>query len=221
MTTPRRRRATDGSPLPDWLRDEVTRVTPKARRQAALELLEAGAQTFAEARYRPALRKLEDAKKLSPRAAVVRELIGLSAYRLRRWEQALRELRTYRRLSGDTAHLPVEMDCLRALGRPEEVRKAWVELQDLGGHPATLKEGRVVYGSFLLDQGDPRAAWDVTRPRRITANAHDEDRRQWYVAARAAAALRDLETARQLKQAIESQDAGFPGLEELGSEINR
>jgi hypothetical protein len=221
MTAPRRRRATDGPPLPDWLRDELTRVTPKARRQAALELVEAAAQTFAEARYRPALRKLEDAKKLSPRAAVVRELIGLSAYRLRRWEQSLRELRTYRRLSGDTAHLPVEMDCLRALGRPEEVRKAWAELQDLGGHPATLKEGRVVYGSFLLDQGDSRTAWEVTRPRRITTNAHEEDRRQWYVASRAAAALGDLETARQLKRAIESQDAGFPGLEELEAEINR
>lgn len=221
MSEPRRRRGTDGPPLPDWLRDEVTRVTPKARRQATLELVEAAAQTFAEARYRAALRKLEDAKKLSPRAAVVRELIGLSAYRLRRWEQALRELRTYRRLSGDTTHLPVEMDCLRALGRPEEVRKGWKELQDLGGHPATLKEGRVVYGSFLLDQGDPRTAWEVTRPGRITTNAHEEDRRQWYVAARAAAALGDLETARQLKRAIESQDAGFPGLEELEADINR
>ncbi|MDP8958479.1 MAG: hypothetical protein M3N51_04605 [Actinomycetota bacterium] len=215
---PRGSQAASGG-LPRFVRDEVARVTEKSRLQPTYELLEAATQAFGEGRYRPALRKLAEAKKLSPRAAVVRELMGLSAYRLRRWEEALRELRTYRRLSGDTTHLPVEMDTLRALGRTEDVHRAWEELQELGGRPGTLKEGRVVYGSFLLDQGEPRRAWEVSRPERITKDPYEEDLRQWYVAARAAAALGDVGTARQLQRGIESQDAGFPGLDALEGEI--
>lgn len=53
------------------------------------------------------------------RIAAVREAAGLAAYRTGRYAQALAELRTWRRLTGSSLHLPVMADCERGLGRPE------------------------------------------------------------------------------------------------------
>ena len=206
--------------LPNWIRESVIRVTPKARVEGALQALELAAEAFVNGQYKKAVSRAEQAKKLSPREATVRELLGLSAYRTAQWELALRELRTYRRLSGDTAHLPVEMDTLRALNKPADVEKSWSTLQDLGGSPATLKEGKVVYGSFLIDSGDPRKAWEVTRPRKMREDPFEEDLRVWYVAARAAGHLGDGEALAKIRDAIASADASFPGLDDLDSPGN-
>ena len=205
--------------LPKWLRDEITRVTRKDRLTPTFNLLHTAADAFADGRYRFARDKLVEAKALSSRASAIRELLGLSAYRSGLWQEALRELRTFRRLAGDTTHMAVEMDALRALDRPEEVHKTWHELQRLGSSPAAMKEGRVVYGAFLLDQGDPRAAWAVTEPKRITKEPFEEDLRQWYVAARAAVELGDTGTARKLLDAIENEDGAFAGLDDLAAAI--
>ncbi|WP_225224582.1 hypothetical protein [Cellulomonas sp. JH27-2] len=53
------------------------------------------------------------------RVDVVREAAGLAAYRTGRFAEALRELRTVRRLNGSSEHLPIMADCERGLGRPE------------------------------------------------------------------------------------------------------
>jgi tetratricopeptide (TPR) repeat protein len=197
------------------VRDELIRVTGKAGQAQALEALEQAAAAFSQGQYRKALAQAETAKAVASRDATVRELLGLSAYRLGRWEQALSELRTYRRIAGDTTHLPVEMDALRALDRPADVEKAWKLLSELGGTPATVKEGRVVYASFLLDEGRPRDAWKVANPGRIEAEPFEEDLRLWYVAARTAARLEDAPTARKLLDAITQEAPGFPGLDAL------
>ena len=203
--------------LPHWVRESVIRVTPKARVEGALQALELAAEAFVNGQYKKAVSRAEQAKKLSPREATVRELLGLSAYRTAQWELALRELRTYRRLSGDTTHLPVEMDTLRALNKPADVEKSWSALQELGGSPATLKEGKVVYGSFLIDSGDARKAWEVTRPRKMREDPFEEDLRVWYVAARAAGHLGDGAALAKIRDAIVSVDASFPGLDDLDS----
>lgn len=208
-----------GAELPRWVREEVVRTTRKDRRDATLSLLANGANAFAEGRYGVARSRLLEAKELSPRAAVVRELLGLADYRLGRWKEALGELRTYRRLTGDTTHMAVEMDALRALGRFTDVEKTWHSFRELGGSPLADIEARVVYGSFLLDQGQPRAAWQVTNPGRISKTPREGDLRQWYVAARAAAALGDATTAQRLLGAIEKADPALPGLDELEAEV--
>ena len=205
--------------LPKWLRDEITRVTRKDRLIPTFNLLNTAADAFADGRYRFARDKLVEAKALSSRASAIRELLGLSAYRSGLWPEALRELRTFRRLAGDTTHMAVEMDALRAMGKPDEVRKTWHELQRLGASPAAMKEARVVYGAFLIDEGDPRAAWAITEPKRITKEPYEEDLRQWYVAARAAVELGDTATARKLMDAIEEEDGAFAGLDELSAAI--
>lgn len=204
-----------GGQLPKWVRDEITRSTPKDRRQPALNHLAAAMESFADERYPAAGDDLRKAKKLSPRSATIRELLGLSDYRSGNWDEALRELRTFRRLTGDLIHYPVEMDCLRGLKRPEDVVKAWEKLQDYDISPMVNHEARVVYASFLLDQGRPRDAWPIIKPGRLVASPTEGELRRWYVAARVAKEAGDKDAARRLLAALDEQDPDFEGVDEL------
>jgi tetratricopeptide (TPR) repeat protein len=209
-----------GGDLPRWVRDEITRSTPKERRQPALNHLTAAVESFANERYPAAFGDLRKAKKLSPRSATIRELLGLSAYRAGNWEEALRELRTFRRLTGDMIHYPVEMDCLRALERTEDVMKAWERLQDYDISPTVNHEARVVYASFLLDQDRARDAWPVIKPGRLVASPTEGEVRRWYVAARVALAAGDRDAARRIVAALDEQDPDFEGVDELRKALN-
>jgi hypothetical protein len=205
--------------LPGWVVEELTRVTPKQRVAPALEALGEGAAAFSEGRYHQAMKWAEQAKGLASRDATTRELLGLSAYRVGDWSTALRELRTYRRFAGETTHMPVEMDCLRAMGRRDDVAAVWDELQSRGARPGVFKEGCVVFASMLIDEGDLTGARDLVGPRTLKADPFPEDLRMWYVAARAAALDGDTDEARRLRNAILTADPGFPGIDELESLI--
>ena len=204
-----------GGQLPKWVRDEIFRSTPKDRRQPAVAHLSAAMESFADERYPAALGELRKAKQLSPRSATIRELLGLSAYRSGLWDEALRELRTFRRLTGDLIHYPVEMDCLRALNRPDEVIKAWDRLQGYDISATINHEARVVYASFLLDQDRARDAWPVIKPGRLVASPTQGELRRWFVAARVALEAGDKDAARRLVAALDEQEPDFEGVEEL------
>ena len=60
------------------------------------------------------------ASRRAGRIPVVRETVGITAYLLGDFALALRELRTYRRLSGSNDQVPMMVDCERGLGRPEK-----------------------------------------------------------------------------------------------------
>jgi hypothetical protein len=53
------------------------------------------------------------------RMAAVREAVALTAYASEHFGEALREFRTYRRISGSNAYLAMMADCERGLGRPD------------------------------------------------------------------------------------------------------
>lgn len=53
------------------------------------------------------------------RIPVARETLAVTAYHVGDYALALRELRTYRRLTGSQGHLALMVECERALGRPE------------------------------------------------------------------------------------------------------
>lgn len=204
-----------GGQLPKWVRDEIIRSTPKDRREPALGHLGKAMEAFADERYPAAANDLREAKKLSPRSSTVRELLGLSTYRSGLWEEALRELRTFRRITGDLIHYPVEMDCLRALGRDEDVSKAWDRLQGYDISATINHEARVVYASFLLDQGRAREAWPIIKPGRLVASPSPGELRRWYVAARVAMEAGDNDAARRLVAALDEQEVDFEGVDEL------
>ena len=217
---PRKPWSPEGGQLPNWVSEQLARVTPKAKLAAATEHLLAAASYFASGKHGKALHEARQAKELSPRDATIREILALSAYRLGRWDVALRELRTFRRFTGEDTHMPVEMDVLRALDRGEDIESVWKAFQGMrGGMRSTRDEARVVFGSYLLDSGDARRAWKVTDPKRMSANPEENELRVWYVASRAAHRLGDKITARQIYEAIEQADTAFPGLDELGREL--
>ena len=54
------------------------------------------------------------------RIAVVRETLAITAYTIGDYALALRELRTYRRISGRDDQLPMMVDSQRGLGRPDK-----------------------------------------------------------------------------------------------------
>ena len=207
--------------LPGNVQEDLARVTPGTRVQEALEALRDSVKAYTKGQFRRALSAAERAKNLAPRDATVREIMGLSAYRSEEWKTALRELRTYRRLAGDVTHVPVEMDCLRAMGRSRDVSAAYAELLRRHPSPVVLKEGKVVYGSHLIDEGRPREAWAVAKPGRVVKEPFPEDLRVWFVAGRAAAALGDIAAATKLREAITASDPTFEGLALLDEEIAR
>ena len=92
------------------------------------------------------------------RVDVVREAAALAAYSTGRYAEALRELRTVRRLSGSSDHLAIEADCERGLGRPERaiaLAKS-PEASTLAG--IALAEMQIVVAGARLDLGDAAAA---------------------------------------------------------------
>jgi tetratricopeptide (TPR) repeat protein len=54
------------------------------------------------------------------RIGAVREAVGMTAYAAGHYDDALREFRTFRRITGSSIHLPHMADCERGLGRPEK-----------------------------------------------------------------------------------------------------
>jgi hypothetical protein len=222
-STKARRRDLEGAAanLPNWIVEALARVTPAKRVPGALKALGEASEALADGAYQRAVRKAETAKELAPRDTTVREVLGLAAYRSGNWQKALSELRAFRRMAGETTHLPIEMDVLRALGRGSDVESAWQTLIDRGGKPAVMKEGAVVYASHLIDEGDLDRAWAVVRPGRRDARPFPEDLRMWYVAARVAALRGDADTAGDLRNAILGHDPAFPGIDELEALIAR
>lgn len=201
--------------LPKWIRDEILHSTPKDRRDIAIGELEAGLTAFADERFGKAAGALRRAKELAPRAATVREMLGLSAYQIEQWQEGLAELRTYRRLTGITDHMAVEMDCQRALGKLDGVDKTWELFNELGGSREAEDEIRVVYASSLLEQGERERAWVVIKPGRLIEQPPDSMLRRWAVAARVADANGDREAARKLVVAIRDADPNLPWLAEF------
>ncbi len=67
------------------------------------------------------------ANRRAGRIPVARETLAITAYRTGDYALALRELRTYRRLSGLDGHVALMVDCERGLGRPDKAIETGLE----------------------------------------------------------------------------------------------
>lgn len=67
------------------------------------------------------------ASRRAGRIPVARETLAITAYRTGDYGLALRELRTYRRLTGSNAHIALMIDCERGLGRPQKALETGAE----------------------------------------------------------------------------------------------
>jgi tetratricopeptide (TPR) repeat protein len=105
-----------------------------------------------------ALRHARAARSLAGRVGAVREANGLVAYMAGEWTEALSELRTARRMTGEPDHLPVMADCERALGRPERALLLADDPQAKQLEPAGKVELLIVSSGARRDLGQLDAA---------------------------------------------------------------
>lgn len=101
-----------------------------------------------------------EAVRRAGRVDVVREAAGITAYRTGRYAEALRELRTARRLGGGDDHVPLMADCERGLGRPERALALAAEHAS-GLAPEVATELAIVVSGARLDLGEADAALAV------------------------------------------------------------
>ncbi|MPV38863.1 hypothetical protein [Georgenia subflava] len=91
------------------------------------------------------------------RVDVVREALALTAYATGNYAEALRELRTVRRLSGIDAHRPMEADCERGLGRPERALSIVAETDPKSLSEEDRVELAIVASGARADLGEHEA----------------------------------------------------------------
>jgi tetratricopeptide (TPR) repeat protein len=152
-----------------------------------------------------ALAQARAARAFGARLGSVREAAGVAAYRAGEWVEAIAELRTARRLTGDASHLPLIADSERALGRPERALTL-ARSAEATALPAPLRaEMRIVESGARRDLGQldaglvalegPDLDRSVVRPWSarlryayadlLLALGREQAAREWFVAAAA------------------------------------
>jgi tetratricopeptide (TPR) repeat protein len=137
--------------------------------------------------------------------AAVRELAGLAAYRSGKWREALRHLEAHALLTDSAEHIPVLMDCQRALHKPKKVADLWTQLRQSSPEPDVLAEGRIVAAASLADNGDLQSAIAMlatagaSKALRNPSNRHI---RQWYLLADLYERAGDVPRARELFERV-------------------
>ncbi|WP_176386598.1 hypothetical protein [Gulosibacter sp. 10] len=92
------------------------------------------------------------------RIAMVRETLAITAYTIGDYALALRELRTYRRISGKDDQLALMVDCERGLGRPDRALELG-RTADRDALPAAQRvQLAIAMSGARLDQEQPELA---------------------------------------------------------------
>jgi tetratricopeptide (TPR) repeat protein len=194
--------------------DELARLAGRGARHAETELARA-AEAFSAGRERDAARLLRPLRDAYPDASAVRELLGLSQYRLGQYQAATKELEAFVELTNSVEQHPVLMDCARALGKHRRVEELWEELATASPSGALVTEGRIVLAGARADQGrltEAIATLDRRSPQQHRVQDHHV--RVWYALGDLYERAGDLPKARDLFQRIRRHDAGFADVAE-------
>jgi Flp pilus assembly protein TadD len=188
---------------------ELASVAGRNARRAQDQLARA-ADAFAEGRERDAARLLRPLRDAYPDASAVRELLGLSHYRLGQYPAATKELEAFVDLSDSVEQHPVLMDCHRAAGRYDRVDVLWQELAAASPSATLVTEGRIVYAGALADRGRLRDAITVLEKRAADVKRVQEHHlRLWYALADLYERAGDIPGARMLFERVRRHDNGF------------
>jgi tetratricopeptide (TPR) repeat protein len=165
-------------------------------------------RAYSRDRYQEALGNLRELARIVPHVSAVRELLGLTYYRLGRWKDALRELEAFSELTGSVEQLPVVADCYRALGRHGRVSEIWGELRQAGAGSDVLAEGRLVMAGSLADRNELEAAIALVAPAasRPVRKPLERHLRQWFVLGDLYERSGDLPRARDLFRKVAQAD---------------
>lgn len=181
-----------------------------SRGTRANERLRDAAHAFERERFEESRGLLRPIAEQAPQAASVRELLGLTYYRLGRWSEAVRELEAFRQLTGSTEQHPVLADAYRALKRRREVEELWDELRDSSPAADLITEGRIVMAGALADQGNLRDAIALLeRSQRSVKRAEVHHLRQGYALADLYERAGDVARARELFRWVLTHEPDF------------
>jgi tetratricopeptide (TPR) repeat protein len=203
--------AVDGDlDLEATVRAELARAVGTAKVERYEQRLRDASRAFEAERFTEALRLVKKLADEAPGAAAVRELHGLTLYRLGRWRAAAKELEAFRLLSSSTEQHPVLADCYRALGQYSRVEPLWDELREASPSAELVTEGRIVMAGTLADQGEVRRAITLleqgfTFPKR----PKEHHLRRAYALADCYERAGDVVRARELFARVAAVDAWF------------
>jgi tetratricopeptide (TPR) repeat protein len=184
-------------------------VATALHRERLVERAESAYGAYDRGRYQDALRAIKPVAEETPGVAAVRELAGLASYRAGKWRDALKHLQAYAVLTDSAEHLPVLMDCQRALRKPKKVAELWTELRQSSPEPDVLAEGRIVAAASLAESGDLQggismlAAAGASKALRNPSNRHV---RQWYLLADLYERAGDVPKAREFFERVARVD---------------
>ena len=176
-------------------RKELRSLTKEAAALVARHLVMAG--RLLDTDPEQALAHARAARAMAARIGVVREAVGLAAYAMQQWTEALAELRASRRITGRPDHLAVFADCERALGRPERAL-AYADDPAVPGLPQDERvELVIVLAGARSDLGQLDAAvLMLQEPAQRTSAQRAWAARLWYAYADALLSASRVEEAR-------------------------
>ena len=198
--------------LPQEIATDIRRAADIAtarHKEHLVDRAESAYRAYERGRFQDALRAIKPVADEAPSVAAVRELAGLAAYRCGRWRSAAGHLEAFGRLSDSTEHLPVLMDCQRALHKPKKVAALWSELRQSSPDPDVLAEGRIVAAAALADAGDLSGAIAMLSSAgasKALRNPSERHVRQWYLLADLYERAGDVPKAREYFERVFRSD---------------
>ena len=194
--------------LPKDVVNEVGDAAPAARADRYRERLAEAAKAYERDRYKDAAKVLKPLADTMPGSSAVRELYGLTLYRLGRWNEAIRELEAYRALEpGSYDQHPTLADCYRAKKRWQEVEDIWEELRGASPGAELVSEGRIVMAGALADQARiPDAIVLLEKTRTDSRRPRPHHLRIWYALADLYERAGEIPRARELFRKVLAAD---------------
>ena len=138
------------------VRGALRGLDPRNAERVAAHLVAAG--NLVDEDPEAALAHARAARDRASRVAAVREAVGVAAYHAGDFAEAAREIRAYRRMSGDQGYRAVLADCERALGRADVALRLVAEALADDPDADEALELRIVEAGARLDLGEDAAA---------------------------------------------------------------
>jgi tetratricopeptide (TPR) repeat protein len=191
-------------PLPGSVTAEIresTTTATKRERDYLIGRSEQAIAAFEAGRFHEAFRLAKSVLVQAPTVTAIIKVAGLSAYRLGRWRDAIRQLELYTETSGDNDQTPALMDCYRAIGRTTKVAELWTHLRQASPSTEVIAEARIVGAGALADSGDLGGAISLLTiggSSKSLRNPAERHIRQWYALGDLYERAGDVPRAREL-----------------------
>lgn len=144
--------------LPKRLADAIAHSARPGRGEEATKAAERLLVARDEGRTAEARKAAIRAKQAAPRSAWVREQLGLVAFELDEFHEAVQELLAYRRFSGDHRHDAVIAESYRRLGKPARALDLLTELKRADVPAKSWIDAQIARARALADTGRKAAA---------------------------------------------------------------